>query len=153
MVDMNWYINTKQRIIILNMALIKIEKVLSKLVLSQPWMLEHSNLFESYTKLQEIHNINIKSIKNIIRYMKYLDNKEDTSFNSDIVNEVDIIQENISLESTFLMNIIRFIITANDYHNSELQNDALMDYFNYETLEVAIGTSVRNAYIYKMKEV
>ena len=26
-------------------------------------------------------------------------------------------------------------------------------YFNYETLEVAIGTSVRNAYIYKMKEV
>lgn len=26
-------------------------------------------------------------------------------------------------------------------------------YFNYETLEVAIGTSVRNAYIYKMREV
>ena len=26
-------------------------------------------------------------------------------------------------------------------------------YFNYETLEVMIGTSVRNAYIYKMKEV
>ena len=26
-------------------------------------------------------------------------------------------------------------------------------YFNYETMEVAIGTSVRNAYIYKMKEV
>lgn len=26
-------------------------------------------------------------------------------------------------------------------------------YFNYETLEVMIGTSVRNAYIYKIKEV
>lgn len=26
-------------------------------------------------------------------------------------------------------------------------------YFNYETLEVAIGTSVKNAHIYKMKEV
>ena len=26
-------------------------------------------------------------------------------------------------------------------------------YFNYEKLEVMIGTSVRNAYIYKMKEV
>ena len=90
MVDMNWYINTKQRIIILTNALLKINQVLSKLVLSQPWMLEHSNLFESYTKLQEIHNINNKSIKNIVRYMKYLDNKEVASFNSDIVDEVDI---------------------------------------------------------------
>jgi len=105
------------------------------LLFTNNWILEDINLFENYTKLQQMIEESDKSLSNLINETIYLENNSVSFLVEDVVCEFNFIRENIELEIMYLVNMMIYMEFAQDYFLSPENIDLLLDaYLKIEEL-------------------
>ena len=93
----------------------KLKEEVIMTVLSNSWLLQDANLYENYTKLQEMIKISDKHLTSIIKETKYIENNSVPFSADDIICEYNFIRENIELETYYLYNMLIYMIAVVDF--------------------------------------
>lgn len=145
------YEELKMKLILLSLGLNSSIVDITALPLYCPWLYDNERLFESFTRLIDIHNINHESISDVVNYVQQMDKKRKECSVDDLSEEVDFISENMYLQEVFRANMIRYINLRNHYR-FYLMDEASI-YNRYEKVDNDVFDKVQvNKSLIKIKQ-
>lgn len=113
----DYYTQMKMQLVLLDSEIVDNEYNILLMILFYPWLVNDDNLKDSFSKLLTIHKENIESIKNIIDYMKHLDETETEFFYTDLIDEFEFISNNMDLQNNYYDNMLSYINFSSDFNN------------------------------------
>ena len=140
-INSDWFINLKMEIVRLRVTLDIFKQDVVILVLANFWILEDINLFESYTKLQEMIELSDINLESLTKELDCLDEKSIPFAVEDIICEFNFVRDNINLGMFYLFNMLGYMVLVDDYSLSSLEIDekcnryAGVDKYCYEQMK------------------
>ena len=120
-INNDWYNELKYEIVDFVMFFKDIKEVVIYMLLTNRWILEDINLSESFTHLKEMIDVSNEDLEKFIKTITLLENNS-TIFNmNDLIDEFDYIKENISLESSFITNLVNYMAIITDPSINDLE--------------------------------
>lgn len=118
----DWYNDLKIEVVDLVLLFKELKEEVILMLLTNSWILEDINLFESFCHLQEMIDISNNDLDEFIKRINLLDNNSSIFYLADLKDEFDYIKENIRLESSYITNMINYmaIVTLPNINGPEI---------------------------------
>lgn len=135
MKNIDWYDKLKLEIIDLVLFFNKIKKMVIFLLLTNYWILEDINLFESFSHLKEMIDISNSDLDEFVEKIKLFDNNSIIFDKNDLLDEFEFIKENIWLEFSFITNMIKYMTIVNDLTINNLEIEEELE--QYQEIDIS----------------
>jgi len=112
--NIDWFEQLKFDLINLLLVFKSIKEETIFMLLTNRWILEDTNLFESFIHLKEMIDTSNNDLDEFIKRINVLEDKSIMFDKTDLKDEFDFIKENIHLEDSFIANMINYMIIVND---------------------------------------
>jgi len=112
--NIDWFEQLKFDLINLLLVFKSIKEETIFMLLTNRWILEDTNLFESFIHLKEMIDTSNNDLDEFIKRINVLEDKSIMFDKTDLKDEFDFIKENIPLEDSFIANMINYMIIVND---------------------------------------
>lgn len=127
--NIDWFNKLKLDIINLVLLFNQIKEETVFMMLTNHWILEDVNLFESFIHLKEMIDVSNNNLDDFVKRICLLDDSSTLFDKSDLKDEFDFIKKNIHLESGFIINMINYmVIITNPFINNSEKVEKLEQY-------------------------
>lgn len=131
----DWFNKLKIDIIDLMLTLQKLKQEFVFMIVSNDWILEDINLFESFSHLKEMIDTSDIDLTKLVEFVYKLDDDSSLFNRVDLLDEFEYIKENIHLEYNYIINMTNYMILVNDFSiNGDEITEKLLDYYDNDIL-------------------
>lgn len=113
----DYFTQMKLELVLLDSEIVDNEYNILLMIMFFPWLVNDDNLRDSFSKLLTIHKENCNSIKNIVDYIKHLDETETPFFYTDLIDEFEFVDANMNLQNEYYDNMLSYIDYSSDFSN------------------------------------
>lgn len=111
----DWFNELKLDIINLVLLFKEIKEDVILMLVTNAWILEDVNLFESFEHLKEMIDVSNSDLNSFVDRIELLDNNPNMFNVTDLKDEFDFIKENIKLEVGFFTNMVGYMGMVDDF--------------------------------------
>lgn len=152
MEKLDYYTRLKLQLVALSVELIENEYDILLMIGNYPWIVNDDNLKESLAKLITIDNENNSNIKNMVDYIKKLDETGNPFFPTDLIDEYEYINDNMNLQNNYIDNMIGYIDYSSDFDNCWDDVEDFCDYYIEKDDEIFNQVQVNHSLIKSIRE-
>ncbi len=119
----------KLEILKLNNFFVGIRQEIIYMLLTNSWILEDMNLYESFCHLQEMIEGSYQDLNDFVQEINYLETCSESFLIEDLKDELEYIRETIYLEASYITNMVDYMCIIDDYTLSPMElKQRLNDY-------------------------
>lgn len=122
--NVDWFNELKLDIINLVLLFKEIKEDVILMLVTNAWILEDINLFESFEHLKEMIDVSNNDLDNFVERVGLLEDDSNMFNVTDLKDEFDFIKENIKLEVSFITNMVGYMDIVDNF---TLDETAIME--------------------------
>ena len=106
----DWFTKLKERLVVLNLESISRCQDILDIYENYPDGFDDIVLSESFDKLKKINKLNLSSLKNLLGYVKFLENSSKVFNKEDLLDMVEMLEVAYLTQDKFVVDIIHYIL-------------------------------------------